>query len=31
VNRLLEWWNNTQWYRFESTALPATSKIGLHA
>jgi hypothetical protein len=31
MNRVLEWWNNTQWYRFESTALPATSKIGLHA
>jgi uncharacterized protein (DUF2235 family) len=31
VNRFLEWWNTTEWYRFESTALPATSKIGLHA
>ena len=31
VNRLLEKWNNSQWYRFEETALPSTSKIGLQA
>jgi hypothetical protein len=31
LDRILEWWNNTQWYRFESAVLPATSKIGIQA
>ena len=31
VNGLLEKWNNVEWYRFEETALPFTSKIGLQA
>ena len=31
IERILEWWNKTQWYRFENTALPSTSKIGLQA
>jgi uncharacterized protein (DUF2235 family) len=31
LDRILEWWNNTQWYRFENAVLPATSKIGIQA
>lgn len=29
IDQVLEWWNNTQWYRFDSTVLPSTSKVGL--
>lgn len=31
VDRFLSWWNNLQWYRFNNTVLPSTSKIGLQA
>jgi hypothetical protein len=31
INSLLEWWNNVEWYRFQSAMLPSTSKIGLQA
>src|SRR5436190_16133333 len=31
INEILEKWNSSQWYRFQETALPATSKIGLQA
>ena len=31
INRILEKWNNLQWYRFQEIALPSTSKIGLQA
>jgi len=31
LDRVLEWWNNLEWYRFESLAVPDSCKIGLHA
>lgn len=31
IDRVLEWWNNLQWYRFEQIALPSTSEIALQA
>jgi len=31
VNQLLEKWNTSHWYRFQETALPSSSKIGLQA
>jgi len=31
VDQILSWWNNLNWYRFNNTVLPATSRIGLQA
>ena len=31
LDQLLERWNHLQWYRFNNTVIPATSRIGLQA